>query len=67
METDYVNESLFVKEQEFTNGTYFIVFGQRSAEKANFSVDTEGVVTETVECKGKEILYFSNKGIQYAL
>ena len=67
LETDYVNESLFVKEQEFTNGTHFIVFGQHLAEKANFSVDTEGVVTEIVECEGKEILYFSNKGIQYAL
>lgn len=67
LETDYVNDSLFIKQQKFTNETYSIHFGQHLAEKADFSVDTEGITTQTVELDNKEILCFSNKGIQYAL
>lgn len=67
LETDYLNEDMFIKEQEFMNGTHTIRFGQQLATKANFQVDTEGTTTETVAYGGKEILCFSNKGIQYAL
>lgn len=67
LETDYVNESLFVKEQVFSNDKYSICFAQNLAETADFSVDTEGIATKTIEYAGKEILYFSNKGVQYAL
>ena len=67
LETDYLNKDLFIKEQEFINGTQTFWFGQRLAEKANFLVDTEGTTTETIEYGGKEMLCFSNKGIQYAL
>ena len=67
LETEHVNESLFIKEQVFLNGAHTIRFGQHLAEKANFSVDTEDIKTETIEYGDKEIFYFSNKGIQYAL
>ena len=67
LETEHVNESLFIKEQVFLNGEHTIRFGQRLAENANFAIDTEGIKTETIEYGDKEIFYFSNKGIQYAL
>lgn len=67
LETNYLNKNLFIKEQKFTNEVHSIRFGQHLAEKANFSVDTEGTTTETIEYGDKEILCFSNKGIQYAL
>ena len=67
LETEHVNESLFIKEQVFLNGEHTIRFGQRLAENANFAIDTEGIKTETIEYGDKEFLCFSNKGIQYAL
>lgn len=67
LETDYINESLFMKEQVFTKGNNSICFGQALAETADFSVDTEGITTQTVEFDNKEFLCFSNKGIRYAI
>lgn len=67
LETEHINESLFNKEQVFTSDEHLVCFGQRLAEKADFSVDTEGIPTEIIEYGGKEFLCFSNKGIQYAL
>lgn len=68
LETEHTNESLFIKEQVFTDKKHHTIrFGQHRAEKADFSVDTEGITTETIKYGDKEILYFSNKGIQYAL
>lgn len=67
LEADYINESLFMKEQVFTNGNNSICFGQALAETADFSVDTEGITTQTIELDNKEFLCFSNKGIRYVI
>lgn len=67
LKSNFIDETIYVKEQKFTNGDQSINFGQHLAEKADFSVDTEGTTTETIEYKDKEILCFSNKGVQYAL
>ena len=67
LETDYIDETMFIKEQKFVNETHTIRFGQRLAEQAYYSVDTEGITTETIAYGDKDFLCFSNKGIQYAL
>lgn len=67
LDTSEVAESFFIKEQVYVKEESYIDFSQHPAYKADFTVDTEGVSTQTVWVEDTEFLIFSNKGIQYVL